>query len=119
MGLETNGKNALVDELASLVGFISLHTAQPNASGSNEVTGGLPAYARKACVWAAVGGTPGERQLNANLDFDVPATTVAYIGHWSAVSGGTFYGWSQVTAEVFAAQGIYRLLASATKLDIN
>lgn len=91
MGLSTAGKNALLDHLASLADFVSLHTAYPGDSGTSEVTGGSPAYARKAHTWNAA--------ASGNLDnsnapvFDIPAgTTVGWFGMWSDASAGTFYG---------------------------
>lgn len=91
MGLSIAAKNLMLDALAAVAGFASLHTALPNDSGSNEVAGGSPAYARKAHTWNAA--------ASGNLDdsnapvFDVPAaTTVGWFGMWSLASGGTFYG---------------------------
>jgi hypothetical protein len=86
-----SAKNLMLDALDEAVaGFLSLHTAY-SASGANEVTGGSPAYARKACVWNAA--SAGSKALSANVAFDVPtATTVRFIGIWSAVTAGTFYG---------------------------
>jgi hypothetical protein len=60
----------------------SLHTAFPGTTGASEVTGGSPAYARKTItINSAVGGS---RSLNAAVTFDVPATTVRWIGYWNA-----------------------------------
>jgi hypothetical protein len=65
----------------------SLHTAFPGTTGANEVSGGAPAYAQKAItVNAASGGT---RLLNAAVTFDVPATTVRWVGFYNA---GVFIG---------------------------
>ena len=66
----------------------SLHTAFPGTTGANEVTGGAPAYARKNITMNASAGGSG-RSLNASVTFDVPATTVRYVGFWN---GGTFVG---------------------------
>jgi hypothetical protein len=50
--------------------------------------------------------------------FDVPAgRTVLYIGLWSAVTAGTFYGSALVTSETFGAQGTYTL--TDMDLDLN
>jgi hypothetical protein len=66
----------------------SLHTAFPGTTGANEVTGGAPAYARKAITMNASAGGSG-RVLNAAVTFDVPATTVRWIGGWN---GAAFVG---------------------------
>lgn len=74
----------------NIIAFASLHTAY-SATGLNEVTGGSPAYARKAITWN--GASSGAKLSSSSPTFDVPAsTTVAYVGLWSASSGGTFAG---------------------------
>lgn len=70
-------------------GFLSLHTAY-SSTGTNEVSGGSPAYARKAAVWNAAASA--QKALNAAVTFDVPATTVRWVGMWTAVTAGTFLG---------------------------
>lgn len=54
----------------------SLHTAFPGSAGTNEVTGGT--YAQLACTFSAEAG--GTRTLSAPLTFNVPATTVEWVG---------------------------------------
>lgn len=69
-------------------GFISLHTADPGTTGASEVSGG--SYARVAVTW----GTPSSGTVaNTNAPtVNLPAsTTAAYVGVWSASSGGTYY----------------------------
>lgn len=110
------GKNAMLNALGALAVYVSLHTADPGESGTNEVTGGTPAYARKASTWnAAANGSMD----NSNAPvFDVPpATTVAFVGFWSALTTGIFYGSADVTDEVFAGQGTYTL--TDADLDLN
>lgn len=96
--------------------YASLHTASPGDTGTNEVTGGSPAYARVAVTFnAASGGAIDSSNAPA---FDVPAsTTVAYVGFWDASTAGNFLGYSDVTDEVFAGQGTYTL--SDADLDLN
>ena len=106
-GLSDAGKNVMLDALAGVAGFVSLHTADPGTTGASEVTGGSPAYARKAITWAAAsaGNLDG-----SSVTFDVPAGTYTHLGYWSAVTAGTFYGGSALsTPETFAAQGQYVL----------
>ena len=91
MPLVAAGKNSACDGVAAVAGFIGLHTTL-NDTGVAEVTGGSPAYARKAVVWSAASG--GQRSNSGSLVFDVPAaTTVLTFGLWSAVTVGTHYGW--------------------------
>jgi hypothetical protein len=105
-GLSTAGRNLMLDSGISGFAFASLHSANAGAGGANELTGGSPAYARKAVTWAsAASGT--KSSSNAQV-FDVPAgSTVAEVGYWSLASGGTFYGSRAVTSESFAGQGTY------------
>lgn len=109
MALTNAAKHVMLNELATVAVFVSLHTADPTTVGDNEVTGGSPAYARKAITWntAASGALDSS---NAPV-FDVPAgTTVTHFGLWSLVSSGTFYGGGALSAnEAFTAQGTYTL----------
>jgi len=116
MGYSTAAKNSMLDHLGTEVVYASLHSADPGDSGTNEISGGSPAYARKAITWnAATGGSMDDSNTPV---FDVPAsTTVAFVGFWSAVSGGTFYGSADVTNEVFTAQGTYTL--TDADFDLN
>jgi hypothetical protein len=69
----------------------SLHTADPTA-GANEVTGGSPAYARKAVTFANA-ASGAALQNGTDPVFDVPAsTTVVATGYWSDTN--EFKGWS-------------------------
>ena len=121
MPYSTAGKDLMLDALRGTnptvaIAYASLHTASPGDDGSNEVTGGSPAYARKTITIAAASG--GEVGASNQPVFDVPgSTTITHVGFWSAVSGGTFLGYADVTDETFASQGTYTL-TSAT-LDLN
>jgi hypothetical protein len=92
----TTGLDQMLDALnggspTSVIAYASLHTAY-SATGTSEVTGGSPAYARQAVTWsAAAAGSKASASIAAA--FNVPAsTTVAFVGLWSAVSSGTFGG---------------------------
>lgn len=116
MALNNNGKHVMLDALAGVATFVSLHTADPGTTGTSEATGGSPAYARKSCTWnAAAGGNLD----NSNAPvFDVPAGTYTHFGLWSAVTAGTFYGGAALSAsETFAAQGQYTLLDADVTLS--
>lgn len=99
----------MLDELAGVAVWASLHTASPGTTGVNEVSGGSPAYGRKAITWNAAASANLDN--NANPVFDVPAaTTVTHFGVWSASTGGTFYGGDALSdPETFAGQGTYTL----------
>ncbi len=109
-------KNYMLDQLGTNALYASLHTANPGSTGTSEVTGGSPAYARKSLTWNAASG--GSKTMSNTPTFDVPAsTTVAFVGLWSAASGGTYYGYIAVTSEVYAAQGTYQITSGS--LDLN
>lgn len=109
MALSNAGKNVMLDALAAVATWVSLHTADPGTTGASEVAGGSPAYARKAGTWnpAASGNLDNS---NAPV-FDIPAgTTITHFGLWSAASAGTFYGGGALSAsESYGAQGVYTL----------
>lgn len=105
MPFSTLGKNRMLDAWANAatgapVTHASLHSDIPNDSGSNEIAGGTPAYARKAVTFdAAASGTLSKDATDPV--FDVPAaTTVFFVGFWTAVSAGAFMGWAPVNGGV-------------------
>lgn len=70
--------------------FTSLHSAY-STTGANELAGGTPTYARKAATAAAASGR--SKVWTPASAFDVPAAaTVAWVGRWSLVTAGTFFG---------------------------
>ncbi len=95
-------KNACLDSAVSgapgTALWLGLHTA-PGQAGA-EVSGGSPAYARKAITWQAAGAvTQGAKDITAAVTFDVPpGTTVRGIGLWSASTAGTIRAWSPAGA---------------------
>lgn len=111
-GLVNAGKHAMLDGFGTSAGFASLHTADPGASGTSEVSGGSPAYARKAITWAAA--SSGSKANSASLVFDVPAaTTITHLGYWTLASGGTYLGSRALdSSQAFSTQGTYTIASS-------
>ncbi|HEY7824457.1 MAG TPA: hypothetical protein VIG24_16565 [Acidimicrobiia bacterium] len=109
MALNANGLNAEVEGLTAVAGFASLHTAEPDANGSNEVSGG--SYTREAIVWASASG--GTAVSDAQIVFDVPTgTTITHLGYWSAGTAGTFYGFRALdVSQTFSSAGTYTIAA--------
>lgn len=104
--------NALAAEGASLITHIALFD-----SGS-EITGGSPAYARQAVTWTAPSN--GLIRPDADLEFDIPAgATVDEWRGFTALTAGTDYGGAALTAEAYAGQGTYTLLAAGTGIDVD
>jgi len=112
---DIKGRNVMLDGLASVLTRIALHSGDPGAAdlATNELTGGSPAYARKAIAWnAAASGIIDDSTAPV---FDVPAAaTVAFISGWNT-AGTSRYFKKAVTSEVFGAQGTYTL----TDLDLD
>lgn len=112
MPYSTAGKNKMLNALAPAT--LSLHSADPGDTGASELSGGSPAYARKAASYGAASG--GSKASSAAVTFDVPAgATVAYVGHWD--SSSVWLGGDAVTQETFAGQGTYTV--DTDTLDLN
>lgn len=96
------------------------HTTNVTAGSSVrlvELTGGSPAYARKAIAFAAAAGGVIDDSTNGAI-IDVPATRkVSWLGYHSAVTAGTIHAVDSVTEETFAAQGTYTV--TDAKLDLT
>jgi hypothetical protein len=104
-------KNSIITKYGSDVVAFSLHSADPGTTGANELGGGSPPYARKAPAWSA----PNAGVITSQTVFDIPAgATVAWVGAWSSVSGGTFLDKAQVSQQQFNSQGQYQVNATAT-----
>lgn len=113
MAIATNTeKQNLATQYGNNAAYASLHTADPGTTGASEVSGGSPAYARKAITWTA--GTTGT--ATGTVTFDVPTgVTVTYCGLWTASSGGSFLDKATVTSQTFSAQGTYQLSLTYTQ----
>lgn len=111
MPLTDAALNAMADHLGTLATHVSLHTADPGATGLNE----SPA-ARQPVTWAAAAN--GDITISAQENFTGGAASgpATHVGLWSAVTGGTFYGGFALTGDqTFNAAGEYTL----TSLAIN
>jgi hypothetical protein len=108
MALNDTAKNAMLDELGTLLLYVSLHTDTLGSGSGNEVTGGTPAYARKSITWSAA--SAGVLSASNAPVFDIPTTTtIRRVGFWSADTGGTYYGDGEITDETYSGQGTYTL----------
>lgn len=85
--------------------YAAIHTAQPDAAGSNQSTAG-----RQAITWVTAAN--GDMVATVDLSFTGGASggPATHVGFWSASTGGTFYGWLPLTGDqVFNAAGEYTL----------
>ncbi|WP_068922182.1 phage tail fiber protein [Planobispora rosea] len=115
MALTNAAKHVMLDELATVAVYVSLHTADPGSTGTSEVTGG--SYTREAITWNAAAS--GALDSSNTPVFDVPAgTTVTHWGLWSAATNGTFYGGNSLSAsEAFTGAGTYTLTDADVSLS--
>lgn len=95
---DTGRNNVLTGGLATFT-HLSLHVGDPGTAGTNESTGGAPAYARKAVTWATAAS--GQRKNTAAITWDLPASTAFYIGFWTAITAGTFLGYAPIGGSPF------------------
>lgn len=83
--------------------YASLHTAAPDATGSNQ-----SAAARLAVTWETAAS--GDMVATTDLAFTGGAASgpVSHVGFWSAATAGTFYGALPLTGDAaFNAAGEY------------
>jgi hypothetical protein len=118
MGLVAVGLNQMLDALdetpaapAAGIGYLSLHTNVVGSGDTGEVTGGAPAYARKAVTWNAAAA--GSKAISGTPVFDVPSgTTITRVGLYSAITAGTYFGDAEITDETYGGQGTYTVTAA-------
>ena len=103
MALNNAALTAAGNGLAAAITHLSIHTAQPDATGSNQ-----SAAARQAVTWTNTNGdlTSGSKAFTGGAASG-PAT---HVGYWSAATGGTFYGYHALTGDqTFNAAGEYTI----------
>lgn len=111
MGYKNDGKNLMLDALGEAIIYVGLLDET-----DTELTGGNPAYERKAITWK-----PADAGLMEALnqpEFNIPAgATVSKVIFMSADTGGIKYAEADVDDEVFTKQGTYTLISIT--LDLN
>lgn len=75
-------KNNMLD--GQTIDKASLHSGFPGTTGANELSGGSPAYAQKTITIGAASG--GQRALSSSVNFDVPASTVRWVGFYNSTT---------------------------------
>lgn len=116
MPYSSAAKNLMLQALG--VASLSLHTANPGATGTSEVVGGTPAYQRKA-VTGATAASAGSKLASASVSFDVPAVSVGFVGYWSADATPVWLGYDDIPVETFGAQGVLVLTTTTVDLNVN
>ena len=93
--------------IAAGITYLSLHSADPGVAGTSNVT----TAARKA---ATLTSTNGNIALGSSVAFTGGAANgaVAFVGLWSAATGGTYYGSVALTGDAtFNSAGEYTVTA--------
>lgn len=107
MPLTAAEQNAMATAEVGNLSFLSLHTADPGATGANEASGG--SYARQA-LSGQWGTASGGSISAAQQSFSVNAGTYSHFGFWSLVSGGTFRGGNALAAsQVLSSAGVVKV----------
>jgi hypothetical protein len=91
--------------------WISLHTADPGATGTNEASGG--AYARKALNQFTAVDHDGAAKRVRNvppLFIQVPAGTYTHLGLWDAISAGNFLGGGPLSSPATVNDGDFVII---------
>lgn len=107
MALNDAALVVMANALDGVISHVAIHTAQPNASGSN-----ASSAARVAVNWTV--DADGDLTNDALLSFTGGAASGAatHVGFWSASTSGTFYGWLALTGDqTFNAAGEYEIAA--------
>lgn len=102
--------NVGADAMAAVMPYVSIHTALPNSSGSNESTA-----PRLAAGWTSA--SAGDLVItNKSFTGGAPSGPAQYLGFWSALTGGTFRGSAPLTGDQsFNAAGEY----TVSSLTVN
>jgi hypothetical protein len=82
--------------------WLSLHTASPGQTGANESSGG--SYARQSITFGAA-SSGVQTSTTAQSFTNMPASTVAYFGEWSAVTSGTYLLGSPLSSSLTVPAG--------------
>lgn len=91
--------------------WISLHTADPEATGLNETSGGP--YARKALTSFTPVDDDGAAKRVRNvppLFIQVAAGTYTHLGLWDSVSGGNFLGGGPLSSPATVNDGDFVII---------
>lgn len=106
-------RTAMAAYFATQAPWAALYSTAGGATAGTELTGGSPAYARKAGTW----GTAASSAVTSSPPaFDVASgSTVAGAGYHSASTAGTYWEGGSVTSQAFSSQGTYTLTGTYTQ----
>ena len=109
-------RNAMASAYGTAAPYGALFTADPGIAdaATNEVSGGSPAYARKAMSW----GAPAASAITGAPVFDVASgVTVTYFGVCNTVTAAaaTVRDSVAITSQGFSSQGTLTVTATYTQ----
>ena len=108
MPLNNTALNVMADALRGAAAYVALHVSDPGTTGLNPTTA-----ARVAAAWPAASGSGDLNITGKSFTGGAANGAVTWVGLWSAVTGGTFYGAFQIPASgndlTFNAAGEYTL----------
>lgn len=107
----TTEKNNLATKYGQDGVYIALFSSAPSGgTPGTELTGGT--YARVAAGWGAASGGV----ITASGTLNVPSgATVAGVGLYTAVSGGTYVDGASLTSQAFGTAGTYTVSLTYTQ----
>jgi hypothetical protein len=101
--------NIGVTAMQNAITHLAIHTAVPDATGSNQ-----SAAARVAAGWGAAANGDFATITNKAFTGGAASGPATYVGFWSALTGGTFYGYQALTGDqTFNAAGQYTITSLA------
>ncbi len=108
-------KNLMLDALGAVAVYVSAHTASPGSTGTNECVGST----RQLITWAsASAGSKSQTNTPVITGINV-SDTVQFLGIWSAVTSGTYYGRIEVTPVSATGSGTWSYATAAGTIDLN
>lgn len=111
--LNPTSRTAMANFYATQAPWCALTSTAPTATAGTEISGGSPAYARRASNW---GAGANSAVVSTPAAHDVPSgTTVAGVQYHSAQTAGTYWDGVPVTAQSFSSQGTYAVTATFTQ----
>jgi len=103
-----NALNVAADAMAAVITHTSIHTAEPDDTGSNESTA-----PRELITWNPAAGGTVAMAAAQGFTGGTPNGPAEYVGLWGGAGpGGTFYGAKQIPApgdQTFNGAGEYTL----------
>ena len=99
--------------------YYSLHTAEPDGTGSNEMSGG--GYARQAVGPAQFTATGGVGDNDGAINWSDIQTIPTHFGIFDQATGGSFLGWGSISPAItgFTAGSTIQFPAGDLDLTIS